>query len=136
MTKYRIENRPAYVWRMHCWNQHAAHAWIPCWYVIDAETGAVVAGGHEDGANWRSGSATFSRKRDAQAWLAGYLLGLEGKGYVILRPGAVSPNWMYCRDYARKAWPKAGLCAADDAASAYYEGIYQGGCERERGQDT
>lgn len=69
---FRIDNQPAYVWRMHCWNAHADHNWIACWYVFDAE-GKRVTGGYDSGNNTRSGSAGIPRRKDAKAWIDGYL---------------------------------------------------------------
>lgn len=69
---FRIENEPAYVWRMHCWNAHADHNHIACWYVFDAD-GKRVAGGYSSGNNTQSGSAHIARRKDAKAWVDGYL---------------------------------------------------------------
>jgi len=69
---FRIENQPAYVWRMYCWHSHAGHNHIPCWYVFDAE-GKQVTGGYDSGNNTRSGSADIPRRKDAKAWIDGYL---------------------------------------------------------------
>ena len=33
---FRIENQPAYVWRMYCWHSIAGHNYIPCWYIFDS----------------------------------------------------------------------------------------------------
>ncbi|EMY3672604.1 hypothetical protein [Pseudomonas aeruginosa] len=68
---FRIENEPAYLWRMYCWRQHAGHAYVACWYVYDAE-GNRVAGGYDGGNNTRSGSVHIARRKDAKAWVDGF----------------------------------------------------------------
>lgn len=69
---FRIENQPAYVWRMYCWHAHSGHNHIACWYVFDEE-GKQVAGGYNSGNNTRSGYADIPRRKDAKAWIDGYL---------------------------------------------------------------
>lgn len=69
---FQIENIPAYVWRMHCFRQDAGHNHIACWYVSDAE-GKRVAGGYSAGNNTQSGRADLARRKDAKAWVNGYL---------------------------------------------------------------
>ena len=68
---FRIENEPAYIWRLYCWAQFANHSHVPCWYVYDA-TGKRVAGGYDAGNNTRSGSANLARRKDAKAWVDGW----------------------------------------------------------------
>lgn len=69
---FRIEKEPAYVWRLTCFRQFADFSWIACWYVYDAE-GKRVAGGYDSGSNVRSGQANIPRRKDAKAWVDGYL---------------------------------------------------------------
>lgn len=68
---FRIENTPAYIWRIYCWGSHAGHNHVACWYVFDAE-GKRVTGGFTPGNNTRSGSVDLARRKDAKAWVDGY----------------------------------------------------------------
>lgn len=68
---FRIENTPAYIWRIYCWGSHAGHNHVACWYVFDAE-GKRVTGGYTSGNNTRSGTVDLARRKDAKAWVDGY----------------------------------------------------------------
>ncbi|MBH3307942.1 hypothetical protein I5P84_00550 [Pseudomonas mosselii] len=68
---FRIENNPAYIWRIYCWGAHSGHNHVACWYVLDAE-GKRLAGGYDAGNNTRSGRANIPRRKDAKAWIDGW----------------------------------------------------------------
>lgn len=90
---FRIENEPAYLWRIYCWGSHADHNNVACWYVYDAE-GKRVAGGYRSGNNCKSGSVDLARRKDAKAWVDGYLAFHDepenrkvlGNGYTVHAP--------------------------------------------------
>lgn len=69
---FRIENIPAYIWRIYCWGSHAGHNYVACWYVFDAD-GKRVTGGYSSGNNTRSGTVDLARRKDAKAWVDGFL---------------------------------------------------------------
>jgi hypothetical protein len=68
---FRIENDPAYIWRIYSWGSHAGHNHVACWYVLDAE-GKRVTGGYTSGNNTRSGTVDLARRKDAKAWVDGF----------------------------------------------------------------
>ena len=93
---FRIENEPAYLWRIYCWGQHADHSNVACWYVYDAD-GKRVAGGFTSGNNTRSGSVYIPRRKDAKAWVDGYLAyHNEPENRKVLRNGCAVHEPTYC----------------------------------------
>lgn len=66
-------NIPAYVWRVHAWGMGENHNYIPCWYVIDKDTNEIILGGFNSGNNFQSGSAYIPRRKDAKAFIQGFL---------------------------------------------------------------
>jgi len=119
-------NRPAYVWRVYALGMGAIHGNIPCWYVVDTEIGEDIVGGYDNGNNSRSGSAYLSRKRDAQAWLDGYLSGLAGDYYTTTPSGRIAVDWRDANRYADERWPAVKSLAKDDLTSCWMEGVQIG----------
>lgn len=111
---FRIENEPAYIWRIYCWGQFAGHNYVPCWYVYNAE-GKRVAGGYDSGNNTRSGSANLARRKDAKAWIDGWhAFHDEPENRKTLANGHVvhGPTFAAVR------------CPRDDGAQAWFEHGY------------
>lgn len=90
---FRIENNPAYIWRIYCWGSHANHNHVACWYVFDVD-GKRMTGGYTSGNNTKSGTVDFPRRKDAKAWVDGYLAYLNepenrklcANGYAVYAP--------------------------------------------------
>lgn len=72
-----VVKKPAYVWRVHSWGLGENFNHIPCWYVIDKNTDEIIAGGYHSGSNVQSGRAFIPRKKDAKAFIDGYLSAKE-----------------------------------------------------------
>lgn len=72
---FEIYKVRAYVWRLYCWSQFANYAYIDSWIVRDAETGKHLYGGHRSGNNTSSGYALLARRKDAKAFVDGYVAG-------------------------------------------------------------
>ncbi|EQM71634.1 hypothetical protein QYE80_21480 [Pseudomonas tohonis] len=112
---FRIENQPAYIWRIHCWGQFADHNHVPCWYVYDAN-GKCVAGGYDSGNNTRSGSANIPRRKDAKAWVDGFHAYLdEPENRKVIGNGCTIHAPTYCN-------PRPGR---SDEEQAHFEHGYQ-----------
>ncbi len=78
MSKFQITKTREYVWKVNNRFGYADMVFITAWHVFDANTDEVVIGGHSTGANWKSGTATITRKKDAQAWINGYAAAERG----------------------------------------------------------
>lgn len=111
---FKIENRPAYIWRMYCFKQHAGHSHVACWYVQDAQ-GKQVAGGYDAGNNTRSGSAKLARRKDAKAWIDGFHAYQDEPDsrktvgrYVVHGPSYASSSRDHGRDDDQQAWFEEG----------------------------
>lgn len=122
---FRIENEPAYIWRIYCWGSHAGHNHVACWYVYDAE-GKRVAGGYSSGNNTRSGSVHIARRKDAKAWVDGYLAYHDepenrkvlGNGYTVHAPTYCSPRAVTGRDEEEQANFDGGYFRAQSPSKA------------------
>lgn len=118
---FKITNEPAYIWRTYCWGSHAGHNHVPCWYVQDA-TGKRVVGGFYAGNNTRSGYANVPRRKDAKAWVDGFLaFANEPENRELTKAGFYIHGPTYgLRNHER-----------DEEQQAFFdEGYYQAQCPR------
>lgn len=69
----KIVKKEAYVWRVNSLGMGEHHGYIPCWYVVDKNTDEIISGGYRSGNNYQSGTANIPRKKDAKAFIDGYL---------------------------------------------------------------
>ena len=115
---FRIENEPAYLWRSYCWGSHYDHANVACWYVYDTE-GKRVAGGYDSGNNTRSGSVHIARRKDAKAWVDGYLaFHNEPENRKVLRNGYAVHEPTYCS-------PRSVTGRDEDQQSSFEGGYFR-----------
>lgn len=116
---FRIENSPAYVWRIYCFGSHAGHNHVACWYVFDAE-GQRVTGGFTSGNNTRSGMADLARRKDAKSWVDGYCAFRDephnrkicGDGIAVYAPLYAPGHERLIGDHAMQACFEAGYWAS------------------------
>lgn len=71
--RLKIEKRQDYIWKCYCFGSHYNMDHAVSWYVVDADTGEVMDGGCQSGNNTHSGHVYNERKKDAKAWLDGFL---------------------------------------------------------------
>lgn len=99
-TNLTVAKTREYVWRCNVRFGFDDMNWITCWHVIDADTGLMIEGGYSSGNNQQSGHPNIERKRDAQAFIDGWMDEINGvdrdeRDYVIDASGKSrpAPTW-------------------------------------------
>lgn len=112
-----LASKPAYVWRVNSLGMGETLNWIPCWYVIDADSdNNIIIGGSNGGNNTQSGYSYISRKKDAVAFIEGYHWCLNSPESVISFNSYSTTGWENECPYPRKM-------NTEDQRSFFEEGV-------------